>query len=226
MNNVIIYSQDQMWEAIKKLAKVDDEKAAAEVLKATIEKSFRYVGVYTPIISTLTFAMPNELMLKKLQEVDREMLIAYDEKGIEKSYEYLIDYIDLLSQITPKNSQLIRKKLLASILIKGKPRRRYSLNSDLARKSISATDVFVEEETRDFYTPKEAAKKLGLSDQTIRRMCEQGKFEDAYQTPGGHWRIPDTNFITSREQDRRAEKILDNIDRKNSKAGDVDEFDL
>lgn len=60
---------------------------------------------------------------------------------------------------------------------------------------------------------------LGVSDQTIRRMCERGKFKGASRAGGdGHWRIPEENFITTSEQDKKAERILQQIDKKNVEA--------
>lgn len=78
-----------------------------------------------------------------------------------------------------------------------------------------------------FYTTSEAAKKLGLSDQTISRMCEQGKFKGAkLVAENGKCRIPEENFFTSRTQDKEAEMVLQRIDKKNEGAGNVDEFDF
>ncbi|MEC5424302.1 helix-turn-helix domain-containing protein [Virgibacillus sp. C22-A2] len=78
-----------------------------------------------------------------------------------------------------------------------------------------------------YYTLSEAARKLGLSDQTIRLMCERGKFKGARLIGrNGQWRIPNENFITKREQDEDAENILRQIEKRNEKAGDIDEFDL
>ncbi|MDE1429431.1 hypothetical protein PVN37_22455 [Bacillus licheniformis] len=68
-----------------------------------------------------------------------------------------------------------------------------------------------------FYSVKEVAIKLGLSIKIIENMCEKGRFKDAYQTDNG-WLIPVGNFITSREQDHRAEAVLKQIDAKNRKA--------
>lgn len=70
------------------------------------------------------------------------------------------------------------------------------------------------------------AKKLGLSGQTVRRLCDKGKFEGAYKTDGGHWKIPQDAFITTNEQDKKAESVLRRIDAKSKEAGEVDEFDL
>lgn len=37
---------------------------------------------------------------------------------------------------------------------------------------------------------REAARRLGRSADTIRRMCEAGYFPGANRPHGGHWRIP------------------------------------
>lgn len=59
-------------------------------------------------------------------------------------------------------------------------------------------------------------------------MCEQGKFKVAKSIEGksGQWLILKENLVTTNEQDDIAEDILQTVDIKNKKAGDVDEFDL
>ena len=37
-------------------------------------------------------------------------------------------------------------------------------------------------------TPTDAARLLGVSPDSVRRWCEQGRIP-GYRTPGGHWRI-------------------------------------
>lgn len=74
------------------------------------------------------------------------------------------------------------------------------------------------------YTVAEVCKKLGLDRQTVERMCEKGKFRDAHKNENGFWLIPDHNFITSREQDERAEEVLRQIDRKNRGGRDENEI--
>mgnify|MGYP001306822329 CR=1 FL=1 len=79
-----------------------------------------------------------------------------------------------------------------------------------------------------YYKINEVAKKLGLEEQTIKSMCETGKFRGAYRLDGekGDWRIPKDNFITTKEQDEKAKIILQQIDCKNKQFKDVDEFNL
>jgi excisionase family DNA binding protein len=37
-------------------------------------------------------------------------------------------------------------------------------------------------------TTREAGQRLGVSDESVRRMCEQGQLE-AHRTGGRHWRV-------------------------------------
>lgn len=46
-------------------------------------------------------------------------------------------------------------------------------------------------------------------------MCVDGKFHNTYRTEDGEWLIPEDNFVTTKEQDEKAEDILQQIDRKN-----------
>ena len=41
-----------------------------------------------------------------------------------------------------------------------------------------------------YLSPKELAKLQGCSERTFRTWCKRGFIREAYQTPGGHWRIP------------------------------------
>lgn len=66
-----------------------------------------------------------------------------------------------------------------------------------------------------FYTVSEAAKKLDLNDETVRILCERGIFQNAYKNENGNWIIPEDYFITTKEQDDKAEEILRYIDKKN-----------
>jgi predicted transcriptional regulator len=72
----------------------------------------------------------------------------------------------------------------------------------------------------------EAAEKLGLSENTIRNMCHKNMFKGAYQTETGQWLIPEDNFITNQEQDKRTYELFRRLDEKNKRIGDIDEFDF
>jgi excisionase family DNA binding protein len=59
------------------------------------------------------------------------------------------------------------------------------------------------------HTSTEVASRLRYSDEHIRRLCEDGRFPDAYRTGvGAHWRIPESAvqafFQETRPKRRRA----------------------
>ncbi|KYD31053.1 MULTISPECIES: helix-turn-helix domain-containing protein [Bacillaceae] len=224
MTRLMDQEQENLWDSVQILSQINAEKAKA-VFKVTIEKSLQQLGITVPVFSTIRLSVPSTDRLSQLRQIEKKMREAYAHQEKEKAYEYLVDYIERLSQMTEDDPLVVRKKLLASLLnerYKRKPKwsaKRYRLSASLApllSKQVAAA----------YYTTSEVAKKLGLSDQTIRRMCEKGKFPGAYKTDGGHWRIPRKIFITTPEQDERAEEALQQIDIKNQKAGYVDEFDL
>lgn len=78
-----------------------------------------------------------------------------------------------------------------------------------------------------FFRVGEASQKIGVSTQTIKRHCEEGRFSGAHRTPGGHWRIPRSLFRTTSAQDAKAAETLRGLDEKNRNGGEVEnEFNL
>ncbi|WP_141603548.1 helix-turn-helix domain-containing protein [Terrilactibacillus laevilacticus] len=227
MTATIDREQETLWDTVKFLAKQQDIDKAEAVLKATIEKSLQLLNLYTPIVSHLRFSIPDEQFLNELKHLDADIRKKISRDITEKTYEEILDYIKMISEMT-EDPQVTNKKMLASILFKkakqdARVRRKTPTQFPEVQIKI---DEAVKEGEKPFYTTSEAGHKLGLSDQTIRRMCESGKFKGAYRSEGGHWRIPEENFITTREQDIKGNGILEHLDKKNQEEGDVDEFDL
>lgn len=217
MAPTIDQEQENLWASVETLATINTEQAEA-VLKTTVERSLKQMGFTTPAITSLSFKITDPQYVMELHLIERKIKHQLNRDDLEAAYELLIDYLEKVSQMTDEDSAAIRKKLIASLMAsKAKPSlKRSFLNHSSIQKKI----------TSSYYSPSEAAKKIGLSDQTIRRMCEKGKFDGAYKTDGGHWKIPKNNFITTDEQDARAKAFFERIDVKNQEAGQVDEFDL
>ncbi|RSK27613.1 DNA-binding protein [Bacillus sp. HMF5848] len=211
--------QEKLWDSILTLANIDPEQAKV-VFKAVVERSLRHVGMFTPLITSIPLRLPdneNVHMLKNLEKQINKYLVQNEE---EKAYEFFVEYIEALSNLTETDSKIIQRQLIASIL------RRQRQKSVSMSQRLSTAMISTEEDEPLYYTPKEVAKRLGVSDQTVRRMCDRRKFPGAYQTDGGHWKIPKDVLITTEDQDEKAEQLLQHIDAKNTKAGDIDEFDL
>lgn len=230
MTHIIDHEQDKIWEGIQTLAKIDVDQARS-VFKAAIERSLQQLGLRTPVISQMHLSLPSTDDLVQLQSIEKSMRNAFSNQDEEKTYELLVDYIEYLSLVVDDNSRTIRKKLLASLLLerhKGKEHpemyRLSAMKTAVVKQNVSPNPT-VQIESH-YFTPSEVAKKLGLSGQTVRRLCDKGKFEGAYKTDGGHWKIPQDAFITTNEQDKKAESVLRRIDAKSKEAGEVDEFDL
>jgi len=132
--------------------------------------------------------------------------------------------------VKKRDSSLFQKQLIASLLKQSHQQQKGAPYHIVGRKTPSSTfpaATFSKEEgTRSHFTPSEVSKRLGVSDQTVRRMCDKGKFPGAFQTDGGHWKIPKHALVTTQEEDQRAEQLFQHIDAKNKNAGGVDEFDL
>ncbi|TFJ92538.1 helix-turn-helix domain-containing protein [Lentibacillus salicampi] len=225
MTTTMDREQETLWDTVKFLNKLHDKEKAEILLKTTIEKSLRLMNVYTPVVLQLHFSIPGENDLEDLKQLDAAIRGKMETYQSEQTFEEVLDYIDMISKMTQK-PQETNKKMLASILEKKTKETARVSKRAYAPLDKSAAVETNKERNQQFYTTSEAARKLGLSDQTIRRMCENGKFEGAYRSGGGHWRIPEDNFITSKQQDKIVDELFEQIDRKNKEAGDVDKFDL
>ncbi|WP_257348178.1 helix-turn-helix domain-containing protein [Pseudalkalibacillus decolorationis] len=225
MTHILDQEQDKMWESVQTLAEIDVDQAKA-VFKAVIERSLQQLDLLTPMVSSMRLSLPSADDLLQLQSIEKSMRDALAHQDEEKTYEILVDYIEYVSKMVEDDPHKIQKKLLASFLSEGHKRKMKLKQVDGIYAITTPVAPLSKEIDVAYYTPKEVAKKLGLSDQTIRRMCEKGKFEGAYKTDGGHWKIPQGAFITTTKQDKRAEDVLRRIDANNKEAGDVDEFDL
>lgn len=225
MTHRINQEQKLMWESVQILSQIDMEKAKV-VFKATVEKSLQQLQLTSSVFSSLRFSIPGANGLSKLRQMEEKMRAAYTQREEEKAYTYLVDYIEQLSQTAEGDPVAIQKKLLASLLAaRHNPSWSANMVQEVPLYSYSTPFLSKQNETA-YYTPNEVAQKIGLSDQTIRRMCENKKFQSAYKTQGGHWKIPQDSFLTTAEQDEKAEILLKQIDEKNREAGDVDEFNL
>lgn len=235
---MVSIKEENLLDTVRFLMEQEKEQHAVAVLKAAIEKSLRQIGMYTPIISQLPFVSPKQEQLEELKKLESEIIKEFTKSAFPKeaTFEKILDYLFLVSSITEKPSYFYRKltaSILAQISNKGiylskeKNRVRQMKDDSLVNRSVPLTEIASSQEENKYYTTSEAARKLGLSDQTIRRMCEQGKFKGAIRVGGtGHCRIPAENFITTYAQDKKAEMILQRIDEKNVETGDIDEFDL
>jgi len=101
---------------------------------------------------------------------------------------------------------------------KRKPTKKFYVTTRRGVYTLYLATEFAEEK-KTYYSTTEAAEKLGLSDQTIRRMCDKVKFKGAYKTEGGHWRIPENTFITSPSKTKKPKKSSGGLMQKTKRRG-------
>ncbi|MGM8216489.1 helix-turn-helix domain-containing protein [Bacillaceae bacterium W0354] len=188
--------QEKLWDSVQTLSGVDDDQAKA-VFKAVIERSLRQIGFFTSYIHNIPLKLPSKECIQLLKDLDKQI-----KKKIEhedgQAFELLVEYIDELSNLAEADSKVTRKKWLASII---KDSCQQQNNPSKTRNREYPVPSFeVKESPPAYYTPNEVARRLGVSDQTVRRMCDKGKFPGSYQTDGGHWKIPIEALITSEEK--------------------------
>jgi excisionase family DNA binding protein len=80
----------------------------------------------------------------------------------------------------------------------------------------------------DEYSTGDAAIILGVSKETVRRMCEHGRFPEAHKTDGGHWRIPSKYFNMTANEANKANQLLKPLDRKTKEqlGEHIDDLDI
>lgn len=198
--------EEFLWESIVVLQETNHLEHAKAVFKSGVEKTLSLLRHPTDFLADAVIEIPSKEEIGAFRHLHLQIKQCLQTQDLDRANELLVDYIALLSHACPDAEPPVTQKKLIAHLLSGQSR----------------TAV----EKMDAYTTSEAAEILGVSDQTIRRMLDKGKFPDAQQTLGGHWRIPKKYFIADVEQSRKAEAFMRKIDQKNAKAGEVDEFDL
>lgn len=206
--------EELLWDTVTLLKDQNLMENALALFKSLIERTFSTLKVPTQFLEELKINTPTNEMVSQIRSLDKEIYQALKDDNTLQAYEYLVDYIEELSEVIPESN---RKKIIAKFLFT------HYLN-DTTKEVIVPIPLEVERE--DVFTSTEAAEIIGVSDQTIRRWCEKGKYPDAYQTEGGHWRIPKKHFKISIEQARKRNSFEERLNQFNMKEGEVteDEF--
>jgi len=195
------YEQDRLWETVTLLADEQHTEEATVLLKSNIERTLAVLGHSTDALSRIQIRIPKRESIHQLSELDKHIHHLAMARKLREANEVLVNYIGSFAAMTEDSSA---NALLASLLVQGS----------------KTTD------DDGYYSTGDVGKKLGLSNESVRRLCEDDSFPGAAKTKGGHWRIPKSVFRTTTEQDARAEAVLQRLDEKHSKAGDVDEFNF
>jgi excisionase family DNA binding protein len=196
------YEQEKLWDTMSFLCENNKIQQAETVLKMIVKETLEELKHSTDVLNDLTFHVspPAHKAISELRKLDKTIREHINQHDLELANEAFLKY---LAQISEDQNHIIGTLL--------------SKKYNLPETSYS----------KEYYRVGEVAKKLGLSEQTIRRHCEENKYPGAFKTKGGHWRIPTSLFRTSNRQDRVAEQFFKRLDEKNKMGGDdVDEFNL
>ncbi|WP_168121793.1 helix-turn-helix domain-containing protein [Paenibacillus sp. HB172176] len=177
------------------------------VLKMMVERTLALLHKSTDFLDDINVSIPSADFFQTFHQLDQEIRRSIESKQIRKANELLVDYIDILpSLVSGGNPEQIRKLMWADIMF----------------KSDQFANMY-EQEQMEIYTSSEVAELLGVTDQTIRRWCEKGKYPEAYRTDGGHWRIPKKYFKISLEEAQKRKIFEQKLSDFNASNGEVDE---
>ncbi len=205
------------WESVELLQKQHMNNHAMAVFKVLVEKTFTLFKQPAEIITEADFRLPTEAALNSIKNLDLQIHYHLRIQEIDVASDYFYDFIQSLCQLMSDDDySRVHRKMYRQIFI-------------AQFNSISHSQYYTVplESGVDTYTSSEAAEILNVSDQTIRRWCEKGKFVHAEKTDGGHWRIPKTNFKISLEQAIKRKEVgakLDRIQQEDGESLDESEY--
>lgn len=243
--NVMKWNADEeLWEVTLTLIREENYLNAFSVIKTIAIQTFQSIGMKLPLAN---FPTPKKKTLDEAEILYMKALSKQISETVEKNdydqeaeftAEYLDRFVYLLTETQGDSESLHRILLKLLIQSKIKPeidKRIMYTNTGDPGNSIQPEnngweirEVQMQEGKMDCYTTSEAAKIGDVSDQTIRRWCEKGRYPNAYQTEGGHWRIPKKYFNVTLEDALKVDTFMKKV-HENNKAHfgeDVDEFDI
>lgn len=198
--------QKKLWDAALFLMEHDRLNEIEPIIKVLLSETLNTLDKPIDAVRQLEIAIANIDSpddLARLRSLESTIKKHVKNGDLQAAHKILIEYISTVAVNT--------NDILASLL-------------SFTPESFQDSDANMNE---GYYRAGEVARKMGVSTQTIKRHCEEGRFPGAKKTPGGHWRIPKTLFRTTDEQDIEAEEILRRLDEKNRLGGEVDdEFNL
>lgn len=225
-------SSEGLWKATLILVQGQHFSEAYEVMKVIAVQALQSISganVFPAFLIPLNKTLDEKEILaiqSIAYEIDELIQQKETERAADRITEYLGRIIHLFSESQTEAENMYKKVVKA--LIESKMT---NPDSDQFSKISEPAEMYrvdTEYKNRDYATTSEAAEIGGVSDQTIRRWCEKGKFPGAYQTEGGHWRIPQKLFKVTLQQAREADAWMKKVDEDTRRqlGDDIDEFDI
>lgn len=239
-------TDEELWRTALTLTKEHHYLDAFSVIKAIAVQTVQTIGGHLsfPSLPTPEKKKLDETEILYMSALSKQISEYVKKKDTEQAAELTTEYLDRFVHLladSPKEAEELHRKLLKSfiatklsrdknsvIIYKGSSSPLLGKVRRLESKAWEVRDAHLEEATTDYYTTSEAAEIGGVSDQTIRRWCEKGKFPEAYQTVGGHWRISQKYFKVTLKQTKTVDALMKDVHESNKDhfGQDVDEFDI
>lgn len=216
-----------LWKSAYVLVQGQHHEEAIEVLKTIAQEAINSIGgqVSATDLPSNIRSKFDEFEITEIMSLAKQINDLVLQNNQMKASSLMSDYIERVISLlfsSQADVEKFKREILISIIHK---RMKEQSAASLIHEPNAQAVKYKESE---YVTTKEAAVIGGVTDQTIRRWCEKGKFPEAFQTDGGHWRIPQKYLKASSNQAESAEKWIRKLDKntKNHIGEVVDEFDI
>ncbi|WP_054029167.1 helix-turn-helix domain-containing protein [Bacillus sp. FJAT-28004] len=204
---------DKGWKTVSLLVQENHISESEAVFKAMLDRTLLRLQLPASIIEDHEFSVPDNPTLEQIGEWDLQTQYLLKSGKYEEAMVSFTKMLPLISGLAKVEPSDLIAQILTAILEASNQTNKY-----FAPAAIMVREIATDTENK-YCTTSQAAERLGIHVQSVRRLCEAGRFRGAYQTDGGHWRIPNTAFRTTEEQDKQAKETLERLDRITAERG-------
>ncbi|WP_071392645.1 helix-turn-helix domain-containing protein [Bacillus tuaregi] len=207
--------EEILWDTVTILKEQNRLENASALFKTLIERTFLTLKLPTKFLEEAKIDLPSNEFVNLFRKLDKEIYQSLKSSNMTLAYESFVEYIVKLAEVVPEADS---KKIIANILAE---QTQHQVENNWMPKVELATPITAV--PSDVYTSTEVAEIIGVTDQTIRRWCEKGKYPGAFQTEGRHWRIPKKYFKLTLEEARKRKDFEQELNEFNAQHGEVNE---
>lgn len=212
MMNELVKEHDVLWDHVIELIRKKSSKQASALFKNLIKQTITVTNMPAKFLYEETFDLSSDEKIDPIRKSGKKLIEASQNIGdpseVSKSF---VEFLENLSKVIITND---RQEILAKAFAEQMQRRAGQFSEPISKAFVEPIDYI------DTYSTLEAAEIVGVSDQTIRRWCEKGKFPEAKRTESGHWRIPKKYFKISLEDARKRKEFEQRLNEYNAKHGE------
>ncbi|RKO61733.1 putative site-specific integrase-resolvase [Caldibacillus debilis GB1] len=208
MMGKLVKEQDVLWDHVIELIRKKSSKQASALFKNLITQTISVTKMPGEFLYDETFDLSSDEKIDPIRKSGKKLIETSLNIGDPSEvYNSFVEFLENLSKVIVTND---RQEILAKAFVE-------QMKKGTGQFSEPTSKAFVEPID---YSTLEAAEIVGVSDQTIRRWCEKGKFPEAKRTESGHWRIPKKYFKISLEDARKRRKFEQRLNEYNAKHGE------